>query len=566
MFTAHSKQPNIVVIIADDLGWNDVSFHGSNEFMTPNIDAMGYHGIILNRHYVMPTCTPSRSAFLTGRYPIRNGMQGSPIGAGQIRGIPLSEKLLPQYLKDLGYNTHLVGKWHVGCYKEALYPTNRGFDTFFGYTYGNLGYFDGVHATSYLGAGMDAWRNTSKAWQEFVGHYLTDLLTNEAISIIKKHDIKKPLYLQIAHAAPHAGNKGTKMEVRDITANEKMFPHIADTERRLYAGMVKAVDDSVGNIVKTLSDTGLLENTVLVFISDNGAPTYERKWDTENHGSNWPLRGEKCSTHDGGVRVAAVAWSPLFPKAVVSSNLMHITDWLPTFYEAAGGNASLLTHLDGVSQFSALKTQAESPRKDLLIEINQNINSYAMISEEWKITMYNMSDIFGFSNYYYGSSGREHSNPLYNTTEVHRSAVGLALTKYGNISEGQYVQLRKQANIESLCSTASLNQSQMCDNRFCLFNIFDDPCETTDLSRIHPSILQKILQKVKWFNTTVVPITNEMYRSDPRAHPQYWNNYWIPWLDMIPESHLSSGSLNFMTINICLLFIVIIIHLLLIII
>lgn len=565
LHTAHCKQPNIVVIVADDLGWNDVSFHGSNEFMTPNIDALAYNGIVLNRHYVMPTCTPSRAAYLTGKYPIHTGMQGRPISAGEIRGIPLTEKLLPEYLKELGYFTHLVGKWHVGYYMESLYPTRRGFDSFFGFANGYLGYFDGLHVTKDHWAGMDAWRNTSEAWQEFVGHYLTDLLTDEAVNIIKRHNAEKPLYLQVAHAAPHTGNMGNDMEVRDIAENERMFPHIADTNRRLYAGMVRSIDDSVGNIIKALSECGLIDNSIILFTADNGAPSISWGITIGNTGSNWPLRGQKYSTHDGGVRSAAAVWSPFFQKGVVSSTLMHIIDWLPTFYEAAGGNATMLTALDGVSQLSTLKTQSASPRKDVLIGIQQNEDNYSLISGKWKIVKYYENAISTFPNYFYGSSGRDSSYPEYNFTEVQTSATGLALAGYGKLSAIQYAELRQQANIESLCSVVMLNQTSdvgMCNKSFCLFNIVDDPCEVNDLSDIRPDVLNVLLQKLKLFNTTVVPISN-IYEPDPRAHPKYWHNYWVPWLDSVPDTLSSSSSdpSYLKSVNVYFLFIVILTNL-----
>ena len=173
--------------------------------------------------------------------------------------------------------------------------------------------------------------------------------------------------------------------------------------------------------------------------------------------------------------------------------------------------------------------------------------------------------MFGFSNYFYGSSGRDIYYPEYNTTEVQTSAAGSVLTKYGNLSEGRYSKLRKQANIEFLCDAVVQNKTQkveMCDNRFCLFNIIDDPCELEDLSSTYPDILNRLLQKVKRFNMTVVPISDDAYKSDPRAHPKYWNNYWTPWLDNVSDPHVSSQSSCFMSVNVSLLLLLIVTHLL----
>nr|CAD7398176.1 unnamed protein product [Timema poppensis] len=365
-------------------GWNDVGFHGSDQIPTPNIDALAYHGVILNRHYTMPTCTPSRTAFLTGKYPIRTGMQGFPIKAGEPRGIPLEERLLPERLAQLGYSTHLVGKWHVGSHRVDYTPTRRGFASHFGYWNGYIGYFDhniqqgdGIvifhHGRNYslkglffrpisyysspvaslvltdssqltsdsqhlgrgdteIGRGMETGgggverhmktvggtsrekegaKNEGWTWNrstpvrrpefrgldlhrdldpalENKGQYATDVFTREAVDIILSHDKARPLYLQVAHLAVHSGNDTLRLEVPDVNANDRRFSYITNPRRRLFAGMLARLDESVGKIVEAMAERGILDNSILVFLSDNGAQTFGLH---TNEGSNWPLRG-----------------------------------------------------------------------------------------------------------------------------------------------------------------------------------------------------------------------------------------------------------------------------------
>ncbi|KAL1482770.1 hypothetical protein MTO96_033561, partial [Rhipicephalus appendiculatus] len=176
-------RPNIVLFLADDVGWADVSFHGSSQIPTPNLDALAADGVILNNYYVMPYCTPSRAALMTGLYPIRTGMQGVPIDVPEPWGLPTNVRILPQYLKELGYETHLIGKWHLGSYKESLTPTCRGFDSFYGFYYGYGEYYS--HTINYQNhTGQDFWLNKEPVWSEN-GTYSTLLYAKRAQSIIK---------------------------------------------------------------------------------------------------------------------------------------------------------------------------------------------------------------------------------------------------------------------------------------------------------------------------------------------------------------------------------------------
>ncbi|KAL1479366.1 hypothetical protein MTO96_051902, partial [Rhipicephalus appendiculatus] len=191
--------PDIVLIIADDLGWDDVSFHGSSQIPTSNLDALAADGVILNALYAMPACTPSRSALMSGRYPIRIGTQGAPLMVGEPWGLPQDVPILPEYLKELGYETHLVGKWHLGAHKRNLTPTYRGFDSFYGFLYGEEDYY--THSVSYLNyTGLDFWFGTEPRWCDD-GKYSTTLYTERAKYLIRNK--QKPLFLVLAHQAPH---------------------------------------------------------------------------------------------------------------------------------------------------------------------------------------------------------------------------------------------------------------------------------------------------------------------------------------------------------------------------
>lgn len=284
------------------MGFNDVSFHGADQIPTPNIDALAYHGTILNRHYVAALCTPSRAALLTGRYPIHTGMQHFVIASDQPYGLPTGERLLPEYLREhAGYRTSLVGKWHLGMARKEYTPTHRGFDEFRGY----LGpYIDFYNHSLLMGGkpyaeGYDM-RNGEEVSYEDRGKYVTDVLTDYALDAIKGHSSKnnngtKPLFLMVAHMAPHSGNDYNPLVAPpplDTDADEDRFAYIQDPKRRIYAAMVTRLDESVGRIVDALHASDMLENSVIVFMSDNGAPTRGMH---HNTGSNFPLRGVRMS-------------------------------------------------------------------------------------------------------------------------------------------------------------------------------------------------------------------------------------------------------------------------------
>ncbi|XP_017769891.1 PREDICTED: arylsulfatase B-like [Nicrophorus vespilloides] len=522
-------QPNIVLILADDLGWNDVGFHGSNQIPTPNLDALAYNGIIFNSHYTQSTCTPSRTALLTGKYPMRLGMHGTPLNPAQVEGLP-EGKLLPEYLKELGYETHLVGKWHLGYARWNNTPTYRGFDHHLGYYTGYVSYYDylntfRVDEKDYTG--YDLRRDTEVAW-DLAGQYATDVFTDHAVKTIENHALTKPLFLMVSHLAVHAGNDGKLLEAPQETINK--FRHIQDSNRRTYAAMVSKLDDSVGSIVSALQAKGLLENTILVFASDNGAPTVGQY---SNWGSNYPLRGIKATLFEGGIRGVAFAWSPLFVQSGrVSADLIHISDWLPTLFTAAGGDIGLLDpDLDGVDQWSSLQYDLPSPRNDILINIDEITRNAALRFYNWKLivgTTWN-----GTYDSYFGESGKENiEEQVYNSTRVFDSPAGKAIRQvsYTSLTEAEYEALRRQATLRCLNAKAKRNPCDPSNGEVCLYDVPSDPCEENNLASFLPSVVRRMKRALVDYRSGLTPQISgkvDIEKDDPKLFQFAWN----PWLD-----------------------------------
>lgn len=235
------ENPNIVIIMADDLGFNDVSFHGSSEIPTPNIDALAYNGVILNRFYTPPLCTPSRASVMTGKYPVKLGMDHWVIISDEPWGLGLREQLMPEYFQENGYKTSLIGKWHLGFYQRQYTPTMRGFDTHFGYWGPYIDYYDyslRMLDKNYT-TGYDMRRNLRVADDINPKPYVTDLFTNEAVKVIANHDEETPLFLVINHLAPHAGNEDDPMQAPQDEIDK--FQNIPDLRRRTLAGKFETV-------------------------------------------------------------------------------------------------------------------------------------------------------------------------------------------------------------------------------------------------------------------------------------------------------------------------------------
>nr|ATE50182.1 glucosinolate sulfatase 3 [Psylliodes chrysocephala] len=566
-----TQKPNIIVIMADDLGFNDVGFHGSDEIPTPNIDALAYNGVILNTHYTQALCTPSRAAFLTGKYPIHTGMQHLVVLEMEPWGLPLNETIMPQLLKQNGYTTHAVGKWNLGFFKKEYTPTFRGFDTHYGYWQGFHDYYTHMNKASWsTEIGYDFRRNLEVDY-DAKGKYSTTLFTNEAVKLIHEHDTNNPMFLYLAHMAPHTGNEGEQLQAPDEEIAK--FAHIKDPERRIYAAMVSMLDQSVGTVIAALREKRMLQNSVILFFSDNGAAQF---------GSSYPLRGKKRSAWEGGNRNLAAIWSPLIQKPQrVSNQLIHIIDWLPTFYSIAGLNKTEISNTDGIDMWESISEDKESPRIEMVYNIDTIRKWGAIRQGDWK--------------YIYGSTGKEKNSWFGNdgkkkeysydidqilTSKTATAFAGLITDqqvkdKNSNRRKRRELKIIDQNDIETLRTQATVTcgpfnfedqpEENKCNLQLpCLFNIKEDPCERVNLAKSRPNIVRNLEKLLVDYRKNIVPALNA--DRDPRANPINWNNTWSSWLDSdyivrskVPNSFRTISTMNIIIIvvsSIIILFIV----------
>ncbi|XP_065368722.1 arylsulfatase B [Calliphora vicina] len=513
--------PHIIFILADDLGFNDLSFRGSSQIPTPNIDALAFSGIILNRYYVNPICTPSRSALMTGKYPIHTGMQHTVLYGAEPRGLPLNEKIMPQYFNDLGYSSHIAGKWHLGHYKRVYTPLFRGFCTHVGYWTGHHDYFDHTAEESQQW-GLDL-RDGLEVGYDLHGKYTTDLVTEESVRVIANHNASSPLFLYVSHAAVHSGNPYNPLPAPD-EAVAKM-QHITNYNRRKYAAMVTKLDESVGRIVQELQKQQMLNDSIIIFSTDNGGPA---EGFNLNHASNWPLRGVKNTLWEGGIRGAGLIWSPRLNKTRrVADQTMHIADWIPTLLTAIKGESAvdnISQHLDGLSIWQALSNDEISPRRSTLHNIDDIWGSSALTRGDWKLVK--GTNYKGAWDGWYGPAGDRDARS-YDYKAVRNCLAGRALATLNMLpTTADITRMRTDSNVDCSMRMAYLKQGNVCKPLMepCLFNVKDDPCEKYNLANKYPNILNALLEELGYYNSTVVPPSN--LPLDPRANPSRWNYTW----------------------------------------
>jgi arylsulfatase B len=398
------QRPNVIFIVVDDLGYGELGCYGGKDIPTPHLDSLAASGVRFTSGYVTaPFCAASRAALMTGRYQTRFGFEFNPIGAKNAApgiGLPVAEKTVADRLRDAGYATGLVGKWHLGG-TEPFHPQRRGFDEFFGFLHEGHYYvtppWQGV--TTWLrrkklpDGGQGRWTSPDgrTVWSTHLGSNepeydtgnpllrssqsvdekanLTDAFTREACDFIGRHR-SQPFFLYLAYNAVHSPMQGTDEYM-------KKFSHIEDIQRRIFAAMLAHLDDSVGKVLAELRESGVEENTLVVFLGDNGGPTEELT------SSNAPLRGGKGDLWDGGIRVPfIVSWkNHITAGRIVNASVVSI-DATATALELADAGSGQ-KRLDGINLMPLLAGKmTEVPERTLFWRVGQK---NALRSGNWKL-------------------------------------------------------------------------------------------------------------------------------------------------------------------------------------
>lgn len=370
-----SKQPNILLILSDDAGYADFGFNGSQQMQTPSLDTLAKQGVKFAQAYVTAAvCGPSRAGMYTGKYQQRFGFEENNVPGymsksglmGNDMGLPLDQLTLANYLKDLGYETALFGKWHMGD-ADRYHPTKRGFDEFVGFRGGARNYYE--LTPEQAKARPQDRLERGFAYFEESSEYFTDLLADETIEFIQR-DRQTPFFVTLAFNAVH-----TPMEAKpeDIAK----FPNLSGKRQQL-AAMTLAMDVAIGRILQSLDDNGLAENTLVVFTNDNGGPS-----DT-NHSNNYPLSGTKANHLEGGIRVPMLMrWPNQIKAASQFQAPVSFLDLLPTFVEVAGGNPKANKDLDGVSLLPYLQGKTTNRPHQSLFWKKENRG--AIRDGDWKL-------------------------------------------------------------------------------------------------------------------------------------------------------------------------------------
>ncbi|KAG5187121.1 alkaline-phosphatase-like protein [Tribonema minus] len=526
--------PNIIFILADDLGWNDVGWAGDDfRGVTPYLDSLRHASVELTSYYTQQLCTPARAALLTGRYPFKTGMQAAALAskAGMQAaalastdewGIPLQYSLMPQYLAQAGYTSHLVGKWHVGHASAQLLPTSRGFATSYGYLTAMEHY--ATHLTMDSGT-----LDFNQGWADGLAPQEDDdSSTGQSFSCVADKDglhsariashwnssssvPQTPLFLYMAYQNPHWPTEPDAFV--DFSPIEGILSTITDSSRQDAAKLVYTLDREVERLVTGLTDAGVMDNYVLVFASDNGP--------CQAHGlSTYPLRGAKNYTFEGGSHVRAFVQSSLLPSTSANTSydgLFHVTDWLPTFMEMAWPGWSQTRdalELDGVSQWEALMSAAASgdaPRTELVYNLQESTsvtdNTTTLFGA---IRQGNWKYIWNEDCQLWNDLSDRYDAKLWNDFSDRYDAK--VYTSQCKLQGGE-------------CTAATEATSW-------LFNLAQDPYEIHDLSSTHPKLIKHFQARLRVHQKALQTPLGETVTASGTDPKPTWNSLGCigPWL------------------------------------
>jgi len=501
--TEENEKPNIIFIMVDDVGWTDFNYNtpGLSSIPTPNIDRLAEQGIKLKTHYVHPTCTPSRAAFMTGRYSANTGLPFA-MYPGSVAGLPPDMPTLPQLLRKAGYSAHMVGKWHLGHSQPKQGPIGRGFESHTGSHMWDLESYtklmwDRPWTTPYGADWIKAHENGSFLHFPETRHS-TIALTEEAVTVIEDHKANdKPLFLYLSYNAAHSPLQPEDSWLTDCLA----IPHLW---RRQYCGMVVGLDWGIKKVVDVAKEA-LGDNTVIVVSSDNGGSVWFG-------GLNQPLRSGKHTSFEGGVRVPAFAVDLSGGKYFGSGgrefrNIVHISDWLPTFLSLAKSSHLIQNiNLDGVDQSGALVTGGVG-RSSVLLDLYTSADSHdgrnlaAYRHGPFKVILGSYKD----SHWY--------SEP--SADQVSTSDQGILARFFEHVARAMDWVFGEGPcdNFRMLMFNLWLfnHYAKTVDpTKPLLFNVEEDPEEKHDLAEKMPDVVEKLLKEVK-----------EIEKKRPRQ-PKYW--------------------------------------------
>lgn len=469
--TVQALKPNIVFILVDDLGYTDFGYKNGGEIDTPNLDAIAHRGIDFTRYYVHCVCSPSRAALMTGRYSHHTGVHNWLVPVGNI-GVGLDEVFISEKMKEAGYATHMVGKWHLGHHKWDYLPNYRGFDSYYGMLTGGGCYFMGrANAEGFWYQYIETTapkcnvESCARIPWEAQTKYSTETFSEKAVEVIDRHAAaynSQPLFLYVAYQAVHAGGwQFTQVPPHYV---DPYLDRMKPGKRQQFAGMVAALDSGIGNITSALERNGYTdENTLIIVSTDNGGPIEPVD---ATGSSNRPFRGGKHSLYEGGVRgLGFVAGYGIQRKNTTYAGLMHITDWFATLADVAGYSLDTKKPLDSVSHWAKLSAPESFSEEDILASPMRT-----------EVVLGNSSDHgIGFAMLVDDEEGRQ--------WKIVTGTPGFPNTwgTYSTTPEEQFL--------------ADKKEGVPCPNNFCLYEISSDPEERHNLST-DPAYKQ-VLKKLK---------------------------------------------------------------------
>ena len=506
---AKQRPPNLIVFLADDLGRNDVGYAhrdgGPGRIASPRIDALAAESLVLDRFYAQPMCTPTRAALMTGRHAYKTGLAYFVLLANQGAGLPAAEVTVAERLRDAGYSTHMIGKWHLGFAKKAMLPTSRGFDRFFGYCLGSSDYWlhqspewvPGVPSTDRAtgaeppttgGMGHDLWDGATPLPRtpKTENVHSADLFVARATETFATAPRDKPLFLYYASQTPHAHFIGAPP--RHVAAAAAMG-FAAGDPRADVAALVAALDEQVGNVVDGVRASRGWENTVLWFMGDNGP-------EPGTGASSWPLRGAKRTLFEGGVREPSFVYAPgrLDPGRVAAP--LHVVDVLPTLLgfanaarddETTRATTTTARRLDGVDARALWADAAAASGEDggrILVVAYDNVNDCGAVLKGTRFKY------------------------------VLNAACGASSLDF----------VRWEADADDDAAYA-------CTSRECLFDLEADPEERADVAAHHPAVLDALRAALLAAMADAAPSLVAETPGDAAAAPDLHGGSWVPWLD-----------------------------------